>query len=127
MDRIGRLPMLLNTIPTGIGQVARNAAAMLRQPPCHCIHQPWRCRSPMTIADDDVGGLRGGKRRHRVHVAKQRQSMARLDRVQPCGDTGVIWLVDVANALPDRLERQRPRSEEHTSELQSLMRSSYAV
>src|SRR3546814_2741022 len=91
MDRIGRLPMLLNTIPTGIGQVARNAAAMLRQPPCHCIHQPWRCRSPMTIADDDVGGLRGGKRRHRVHVAKQRQ-----------------------------------RSEEHTSELQSLMRKSYA-
>src|SRR3546814_6144581 len=34
--------------------------------------------------------------------------------------------MSILNGIPVRLERP-PRSEEHTSELQSLMRSSYAV
>src|SRR3546814_7407121 len=46
-----------------------------------------------------------------------------IDRSARSGDIGVGTALDPH----PRTRRQRPRSEEHTSELQSLMRISYAV
>src|SRR3546814_8457988 len=40
---------------------------------------------------------------------------------------GALPLAQAQNLSPDQLEKASPRSEEHTSELQSLMRISYAV
>src|SRR3546814_1425303 len=40
---------------------------------------------------------------------------------------GILSIVIGHKALPDSIRHHQPRSEEHTSELQSLMRISYAV
>src|SRR3546814_8686280 len=40
---------------------------------------------------------------------------------------GIFCLVDVAASITDQMTVETERSEEHTSELQSLMRISYAV
>src|SRR3546814_7419198 len=54
-------------------------------------------------------------------------------RTERCTCTGVTWDMIARTPANDRslhcghAQRRRPRSEEHTSELQSLMRISYAV
>src|SRR3546814_8936475 len=50
-----------------------------------------------------------------------------LDRDRPAGHGDPQSLAHPAPAALDERQRDRPRSEEHTSELQSLMRISYAV
>src|SRR3546814_2477987 len=64
---------------------------------------------------------------HEKQDRQQRQSGNGRRRGQPCGKRATR-----TRPHPDRDEQQqrpraRPRSEEHTSELQSLMRISYAV
>src|SRR3546814_3015580 len=71
------------------------------------------------------------ERNHRVHDPR----IAALIHAGHLSATAVQVADDVAHILVrrdaldphDRLEQERLRSEEHTSELQSLMRSSYAV
>src|SRR3546814_4984429 len=62
-------------------------------------------------------------RRRRLRFERQRPALRRLDRI--------AWAEDVeVRDCPQRrqmLDRLMRRSEEHTSELQSLMRISYAV
>src|SRR3546814_7454911 len=54
------------------------------------------------------------------------QALASIEHTLPTGHDFGRWTVDlVASTL--RSELGQPRSEEHTSELQSLMRISYAV
>src|SRR3546814_2796109 len=54
------------------------------------------------------------------HIALLRQALQRVRRKHP-------FSIDALVVLPDHLHAVWPRSEEHTSELQSLMRISYAV
>src|SRR3546814_2876127 len=49
----------------------------------------------------------------------------RMRIVEPLGHSFAIW--NAARVRPMDMLSMRPRSEEHTSELQSLMRISYAV
>src|SRR3546814_8444153 len=51
---------------------------------------------------------------------------ARIHCGTPAKSRKPIWKRSMACAVPER-KKTTPRSEEHTSELQSLMRSSYAV
>src|SRR3546814_2147696 len=44
-----------------------------------------------------------------------------------CISPGYVWTPLVENQIPDTMKARHMRSEEHTSELQSLMRISYAV
>src|SRR3546814_2312345 len=61
---------------------------------------------------DQVGGEQGQRNREGTHVGAHYVLHERIDRAVGAGQ--------------DR-EAEKERSEEHTSELQSLMRSSYAV
>src|SRR3546814_7907188 len=82
-------------------------------------------RSPQ----QDLSKLRiGGTVKVRSDAWPDREFSARLITVEPriSEDTRNIWLrAQLAN--PDQALRPGMRSEEHTSELQSLMRISYAV
>src|SRR3546814_8398818 len=55
-----------------------------------------------------------------------------LNATPDCCPTPIIIASAIVERMPNqlptsRIDRKRPRSEEHTSELQSLMRISYAV
>src|SRR3546814_4367484 len=64
-------------------------------------------------------------------VAVQRQDTAPLDHLeQPIGERDLDFRHLAGAGLPHDppfVDEAEPRSEEHTSELQSLMRTSYAV
>src|SRR3546814_3619560 len=64
----------------------------------------------------------------RRHHRRARAAAPRLDGHFHFQSTAfsVVWSVD-RRERNEPLQRWRPRSEEHTSELQSLMRTSYAV
>src|SRR3546814_6028217 len=68
----------------------------------------------------------GNKFEHNSHTGLELMPNARLAwRVT---DSTMLWsAVSRAVRTPSRFDRARQRSEEHTSELQSLMRISYAV
>src|SRR3546814_9271092 len=66
----------------------------------------------------DRGGM--GRRGRLYHQDAARRLSAALDRT-------LAALADPQRRRAVELLRERPRSEEHTSELQSLMRISYAV
>src|SRR3546814_7492743 len=87
-------------------------------------------------ANESRGKFCGGAERGRVRARGVRSAgIARMDWRRACngqgGHSGTCWLPARWNRTrTDRLHRagsQQVRSEEHTSELQSLMRSSYAV
>src|SRR3546814_1363946 len=94
------------------------APAPQAAPPSCRGHQPIAIHAPIKAAPlPRVAGRPGGldDQPHRILIAI---------------DTDVVDGKDVAGGLallPQRLAAARPRSEEHTSELQSLMRISYAV
>src|SRR3546814_9265431 len=67
----------------------------------------------------------GGRQRKAVAPQRRREEVAQVDQRQPCdGRASVLQPVDLRQR---QQKRQDSRSEEHTSELQSLMRISYAV
>src|SRR3546814_1750530 len=75
---------------------------------------------------------RGARRGGRLGAARQRRRLARArDHAVPQTDAEAARRVLALAARADRarlvLRRHAARSEEHTSELQSLMRISYAV
>src|SRR3546814_6118488 len=84
------------------------------------------------VAAGDVAGFVGDHPDHLAGVLGLDQQPRIDEHVEAAGDKGVERAViyevqrDPLGAQPGRLEQWR-RSEEHTSELQSLMRSSYAV
>src|SRR3546814_4272566 len=81
-----------------------------------------------SITDAGVSGLRASAlRRWRTNPSREARSAAR--RVQPGRRVGGSCSVRrrLSDADTGPLLRRLPRSEEHTSELQSLMRISYAV
>src|SRR3546814_8097899 len=55
------------------------------------------------------------------------QAAAQSGRCLGCGNPYCEWKCPVSNFIPNWLKLVEERSEEHTSELQSLMRISYAV
>src|SRR3546814_1840309 len=61
---------------------------------------------------------------HPDHLARKSR---RFQRLRANAFTGSIHAASTCNKSPFRPYRNGSRSEEHTSELQSLMRSSYAV
>src|SRR3546814_10021049 len=64
----------------------------------------------------------------RVPVAADAQPLRRQLRDEPAADgEGAVLVEGAVVAEGAEVELQRLRSEEHTSELQSLMRNSYAV
>src|SRR3546814_1289665 len=69
----------------------------------------------------EIAGLAAERRREPAGEVGQKPSPIRLQRA---ADTQVHGLIHAAEPSVDQKVR---RSEEHTSELQSLMRSSYAV
>src|SRR3546814_9873376 len=82
------------------------------------------------LGPDRCGGshLRAGLRRHRVEDRLQRGILGtRLDEHAEHGEAAGSRLVHEVAFHVEALARQQMRSEEHTSELQSLMRISYAV
>src|SRR3546814_6646808 len=71
--------------------------------------------------------LAGPRRGARVRAA-QTQNSRRLWRIQSSGDLAPVQqLHQQSTQVSSALRQANPRSEEHTSELQSLMRISYAV
>src|SRR3546814_9250944 len=88
---------MLGDVAAGIGLVARGAEAAGLQVFLDAIHQPRRAADAVEIADHHVGAALAG-----------------------------IGLMAAADRR-HRMTVEQPRSEEHTSELQSLMRISYAV
>src|SRR3546814_9337326 len=91
----------------------------------------------MIAGDDGEGKLAGN---HFIALARRRHfdrqhALVRID-LRQVRDEAVDMLVTLrrifgrhalARMLPDIAQRRRERTEEHTSELQSLMRISYAV
>src|SRR3546814_9675277 len=77
---------------------------------------------PVFHASSTAGPLRAGKRGWQrpkfVHQSGLRMGFERLPAKRSCAVTGLA---------PARRDEHWRRSEEHTSELQSLMRNSYAV
>src|SRR3546814_6998153 len=65
---------------------------------------------------------------HRISLTAVTGSLHKLSLATDEGSTGGVAIThcELADMLPDLKATQR-RSEEHTSELQSLMRNSYAV
>src|SRR3546814_6735978 len=81
------------------------------------------------IATRDAGGRSGQARRH-SHIS--RGCPATATRLSQTVIAGLVPAIHASNRLLTSLERlgaaaEWARSEEHTSELQSLMRISYAV
>src|SRR3546814_9824532 len=87
--------------------------------------------------DVDAGALRAARRRHggnvelreardvaERHRGLQADAAMRGDRAVPLQGGAVV---EAVFARQDRIVQPQARSEEHTSELQSLMRISYAV
>src|SRR3546814_4461900 len=65
-----------------------------------------------------------------AHIASCPDCQRELESLRPVVDRFVAWPTDVlrpTTSLQARLALRIARSEEHTSELQSLMRISYAV
>src|SRR3546814_1879130 len=79
--------------------------------------RPWMLKQ----VQDDEGWISRGmvKRRHRLATT----GVASMHEPQSLGQRNALCLV----GQDDPLAHPRVRSEEHTSELQSLMRISYAV
>src|SRR3546814_8728109 len=78
------------------------------------------------VAALDVAGLLAGFRRRDLDPVEVIEScLARLDAVDHEAH-GIVTVV-AARAREEAARSARRRSEEHTSELQSLMRISYAV
>src|SRR3546814_1849397 len=81
------------------------------------------------------GGGDGGRLGHAKSVWIWRRIVSRIAAARsarsPGSVTVLLWVPDVWTIRWDRLNNRStgpwPRSEEHTSELQSLMRISYAV
>src|SRR3546814_5741813 len=83
--------------------------------------QPRRqLRRRAGVADAQAARLAEGRARHAGHALGFEQRVAQFDIV--ADDLAVVRLAE-----GDADVRERVRSEEHTSELQSLMRISYAV
>src|SRR3546814_1866679 len=83
-------------------------------------------RQPVGAPGPGAGQLgRNADRWPREHVLRRAPGDADAQRSQ-CQRVRRVAPARVAGAAAD-LEQRRPRSEEHTSELQSLMRISYAV
>src|SRR3546814_5802484 len=86
-------------------------------------HHPIAERDEIEDADD---------RKLDPHRAKQHQQRGQTDRsvedeLARARQPAPIVAEEAARPAPEEALRQRMRSEEHTSELQSLMRISYAV
>src|SRR3546814_8337745 len=89
------------------------------------------------VCSSDLGGLAEQGARHRQHhqlpavrhADAVRRSDRLSDRTDPAVDRyrGSAGLVEHGQPAVKVFRRRRERSEEHTSELQSLMRISYAV
>src|SRR3546814_2248493 len=74
------------------------------------LTHPDDLEADLQLVDDLIAGRRENYRLEKRYVRK---------------DGSIVW--GLLSVSMSRDERGRPRSEEHTSELQSLMRSSYAV
>src|SRR3546814_8677694 len=76
----------------------------------------------------DAGGVRAARARRRHLGDRARRGAGRHDRLRGRVSRRFrAWQRVRDRARPDRHQRACRRSEEHTSELQSLMRISYAV
>src|SRR3546814_6105009 len=94
----------------------------------------WTCDHPRLrqLAYDSLGSLR---RRHLVRGEFLDRVMREHARPEPTPYDGLVWDLMMLElwfdshgfSRPAADTRPGPRSEEHTSELQSLMRISYAV
>src|SRR3546814_7377703 len=73
------------------------------------------------------GRHEGRPRRPRHHRGVRRLPVPRVRRLRPAGEAPAGAAVRADRQGEVRVLRLPPRSEEHTSELQSLMRISYAV
>src|SRR3546814_4130857 len=100
-----------------------------------------------TASIEDIGAISAGPKVYQLYLlADDALNFASIDRCKDAGFDALCLTVDTIVAgnrerdlrsgltVPPRLTPaslasflRRPRSEEHTSELQSLMRSSYAV
>src|SRR3546814_3862801 len=76
-------------------------------------------RAVLAVAAEIEGGIDAGRLAHGVEIPGQAQ-----DADRPVGPRSAACALP---GLPFRARTRRLRSEEHTSELQSLMRISYAV
>src|SRR3546814_7315491 len=83
---------------------------------------PYRRRLPLRRRAADAGG---GPRAFGKRAAAVAGRALRGPR--PCGHAGALNGLRSAPPPPADPDRRAQRSEEHTSELQSLMRNSYAV
>src|SRR3546814_8029960 len=95
----------------------------------HCLDSRIRADDIAGLIDDIVSAPVSGKPFVRLlhSTIDQRiyRAEGRIPSSELVGDNGVaIWFSDVTHW---QIERDSLRSEEHTSELQSLMRISYAV
>src|SRR3546814_1354483 len=99
----------------------------------------FRSHSELIILDEPTGGLSESERRRLFEQMRRLKSrgtsllwvthhleelVGMADAVTVLRDGALVDTVDGSEAEPERIVR---RSEEHTSELQSLMRISYAV
>src|SRR3546814_9847729 len=89
----------------------------------------FRSRRRLALQHDVEVGVEGGDlidRRHRqIHLLGQRAQVAR--RQVAVAVLNPVQVLDQQIRPPRAVAQQSLRSEEHTSELQSLMRISYAV
>src|SRR3546814_9058134 len=87
-------------------------------------HGAWRLPAPLGLEIFVSGVLQGSVRSHQV---------PRWSPESNADGTGFVWttrphvIAERAQLVATTQRRERDRSEEHTSELQSLMRISYAV
>src|SRR3546814_3310576 len=79
------------------------------------------------IADNDSDEGRELNRRVELRITGAAAQVNGSASVEPVADSAATMPDDDASAVLDDMILTCPRSEEHTSELQSLMRTSYAV
>src|SRR3546814_5047294 len=98
---------------------------------------PTSGRPVLHPANGHRDNLHASKKKRKAKAGSNRFGNRRLSRSEQSGRLGLL-LLRAANAspslrfnriraMPDVIRQQVSRSEEHTSELQSLMRISYAV
>src|SRR3546814_6372324 len=85
----------------------------------HPIARQGRCRGPQPCGSHSA--------RRGDAAGKLRADEPRDRRARQCGNDAYAQQRDGGAVRPEPRSCPDPRSEEHTSELQSLMRSSYAV
>src|SRR3546814_4004100 len=86
-----------------------------------------RLRPDELCAECAPGGSRAAAGQQSDHLATERGAVADQPGAQPREPAALLAPADPAVGPADAGAADRSRSEEHTSELQSLMRISYAV